>query len=143
MATVTINVNGVNRTATVSSTGMPLLWFLRDVLGLTGTKYGCGIEICGACSVLVNGQREKSCDMSVAEAVGRQITTVEGLANDTQGSKAQAAWIANQVPQCGYCQPGMLISCTSSMKSGGKGSVPNNICQCGTYQRIKNAVKTL
>lgn len=143
MATVTLNVNGVNRTATVSSTDMPLLWFLRDALGLTGTKYGCGIEICGACEVLVNGQLEKSCNMNVSSAVGKKITTVEGLASDPQGAKVQAAWVANQVPQCGYCQSGMIVACTFSMKTENKAQVPNNICQCGTYQRIKAAVNTL
>ena len=126
---------------------MPLLWFLRDVLGLTGTKYGCGIEVCGACSVLVNGQPEKACDMSVSEAVGKTIITIEGLANDPDGQKAQAAWIANQVPQFGYCQSGMLIATVGAMKAGVHGAsiagqLPN-LCVCGTYQRVLAAVKTL
>jgi isoquinoline 1-oxidoreductase alpha subunit len=145
--TLTLNVNGVNRTATVSDSGMPLLWVLRDILGLTGTKYGCGIEVCGACTVLVNGQAEKSCDFDVGSAVGKKIVTVEGLAADPDGQKAQAAWIANQVPQCGYCQPGMLMTTVGAMKAGHHGSEigseMSNICVCGTYQRINKAIQTL
>lgn len=147
MATYTLNVNGKSTTVTVSSPDIPLLWVLRDHLGLTGTKYGCGIEVCGACTVLVNGQPEKSCDMSVKEAVGRKIMTVEGLAADPDGAKAQAAWVAHQVPQCGFCQSGMLVATTGAMKAGHHGSqiVPelNNLCVCGTYARIKDATKTL
>jgi isoquinoline 1-oxidoreductase alpha subunit len=145
--TLTLNVNGVNRTATVSDSGMPLLWVLRDILGLTGTKYGCGIEVCGACTVLVNGQAEKSCDFDVGSAVGKKIVTVEGLAADPDGQKAQAAWIANQVPQCGYCQPGMLMTTVGAMKAGHHGSEigseMSNICVCGTYQRINKAIQNL
>jgi len=145
--TLTLNVNGVMRTISVSSTGMPLLWALRDLLGLTGTKYGCGIEVCGACTVLVNGQPEKSCDMDVGSAVGRRIMTVEGLANDPEGRKAQAAWVAAQVPQCGYCQSGMLMSAVGAMKAGRHGkdiaAEMNNICVCGTYARINKAVQSL
>ena len=144
---VKLNVNGVAHTVTVSDTGMPLLWVLRDLLGLTGTKYGCGIEYCGACTVLVNGQPERSCDMDVGSAVGRSIMTVEGLANDADGKKAQAAWIANQVPQCGYCQPGMLMAAVGAMKAGHHGSEitgeMENICVCGTYLRINKAVQGL
>ena len=147
MATYTLNVNGQARTVTVPSGEMPLLWVLRDYLGLTGTKYGCGIEVCGACTVMVNGEPEKSCDMSVSEAAGRKIVTVEGLAKDAQGAKAQAAWVAHQVPQCGFCQSGMLVATTAAMKAGHHGSeiVPelSNLCVCGTYARIKEAAKTL
>jgi isoquinoline 1-oxidoreductase alpha subunit len=147
MATYTLNVNGVNHTVTTSNTEMPLLWALRDLVGLTGTKYGCGIEICGACKVLINGHAEKTCDMSIGEGVGKTIVTVEGLANDPEGQKAQAAWIANQVPQCGYCQSGMLIATVAAMKAGHHGSSIlgelDNVCVCGTYQRIKAAAATL
>ncbi|MBI1171981.1 2Fe-2S iron-sulfur cluster binding domain-containing protein [bacterium] len=145
MATYTLNVNGQSQTVTVANGDMPLLWVLRDHLGLTGTKYGCGIEVCGACTVLVNGQPEKSCDMSVKEAVGRKILTVEGLAQDVDGAKAQAAWVAHQVPQCGFCQSGMLMSTVGEMKAGNHGSSirPNNLCVCGTYARIKEATQTL
>jgi isoquinoline 1-oxidoreductase alpha subunit len=146
-STLTLNVNGANHTVTVPDSGMPLLWVIRDYLGLTGTKYGCGIEICAACTVLVNGQPEKSCDMDASEAVGKTILTVEGLANDPQGQKAQAAWIAAQVPQCGYCQSGMLMKVTGGLKAGQHGSSLvselENICVCGTYQRIAKAVSTL
>ncbi len=148
MATsITLNVNGVNKTVSVPSTGMPLLWVLRDVLGMTGTKYGCGIEICGACTVLVNGQPEKSCDMDVGSAAGKKILTIEGLANDPDGKKAQAAWIANQVPQCGYCQSGMLMKTVGAMKAGHHGSQIggelDNVCVCGTYQRVNKAIQGL
>ncbi len=145
--TVTLNVNGTNHTASVPDTGMPLLWALRDILGMTGTKYGCGVEICGACTVLVDGQPEKSCDMDVGSAAGRKILTIEGLVNDPDGKKAQAAWIAAQVPQCGYCQSGMLMSVVGAMKAGHHGSQIagelNNICVCGTYARINQAIQTL
>ena len=144
---LTLNVNGKAYPITVPDTGMPLLWALRDLCGLTGTKYGCGVEICGACTVLVDGKPEKSCDMDVGSAVGRKITTVEGLANDPDGKKAQAAWIACQVPQCGYCQSGMLVKTVGAMKAGHHGSSIggelDNICVCGTYQRINAAIQTL
>ena len=144
---VTLTVNGVTKTVTVTDTGMPLLWVIRDILGLTGTKYGCGVEICGACSVLINGVPHRSCDTSVSEAVGKQVITVEGLSTDPEGQKAQAAWIANQVPQCGYCQSGMLISVVGAMKAGKHGNAIAgnllNVCACGTYQRIAKAIQTL
>lgn len=144
---VSLNVNGVVRTATVSSTDMPLLWVLRDVLGLTGTKYGCGIEVCGACTVLVDGQREHSCVFDVGSAIGKKILTVEGLSADAEGKKAQAAWVEHQVPQCGYCQPGMLTATVAAMKGGHHGkeisSEVNHLCVCGTYPRIKAAQQGL
>lgn len=99
MSSLTLDVNGKTYNASVPDSGIPLLWFLRDILGLTGTKYGCGIEICGACTVLVDGQPERSCDMDVGSAAGRKLITVEGLSANPDGQKAQAAWIANQVPQ--------------------------------------------
>ena len=144
MSTLTLNVNGQNHTVTVNDSSMPLLWVLRDILGLTGTKYGCGIEICGACTVMVNGQAEKSCDMDVSSAVGKQIVTIEGLSAN-RSHPAQQAWIANQVPQCGYCQSGMLMSVASEMKAGQRGTniQVENLCVCGTYNRIKQAVATL
>jgi len=147
MQTLTLNVNGHNHTVSVSSAGMPLLWVLRDVIGLTGTKYGCGIEVCGACTVLVDGQREHSCVFDVSSAVGKKIMTIEGLSADADGQEAQQAWIAHQVPQCGYCQPGMLMACVGAMKDGHHGSEIaseiKHICACGTYQRIRAAIKTL
>jgi isoquinoline 1-oxidoreductase alpha subunit len=147
MATYTLNVNGTDHVVTVPNADMPLLWVLRDYLGMTGTKYGCGIEICGACTVLVNGQPERSCDFSVQEAAGRKIMTVEGLAQDAQGKLAQAAWVEHQVPQCGFCQSGMLMATVGAMKAGhhGKdiGGELSNVCVCGTYSRIGKAITTL
>ncbi len=147
MPRYTLNVNGQNYTINPSSGEMPLLWALRDLVGLTGTKYGCGIEVCGACTVLVNGQPEKSCNMSVSEAAGRKIMTVEGLAADPVGQKVQAAWIAHQVPQCGFCQSGMLMAATGAVKAGHHGAEIaheiDNICVCGTYGRIKQACQGL
>ncbi len=146
MPTYTLNVNGQNHSVTVNNPDMPLLCVLRDLLGLTGTKYGCGIEICGACTVMVNGEATKSCDMNVSSAVGKPIVTIEGLSKD-RSHPAQKAWIANQVPQCGYCQSGMLMSVAAALKAGHKGKdIANeiqNVCVCGTYQRIKQAVSTL
>ena len=146
MPSYTLNVNGRDQQVTVASSDMPLLWVLRDVLGLTGTKYGCGIEICGACTVWVNGEPQKSCDMDVSSAAGKRITTIEGLSAD-RSHPAQKAWIAHQVPQCGYCQSGMLMSVAGAMNAGHHGasiaSEVNNLCVCGTYQRIKTAVAGL
>ena len=141
----TLSVNGKSYTVNVDAS-TPLLWTLRDVLGLTGTKYGCGIEVCGACTVLVNGEPEKSCDMDTSSAVGKQITTIEGLSTN-RSHPAQKAWIAGQVPQCGYCQSGMLMSCAGAMAAGHKGGEImgeiDNVCICGTYQRVKAAVSGL
>ena len=146
MPSYTLNVNGQFQSVTVSAADMPLLWVLRDVLNLTGTKYGCGIEVCKACTVMVNGQPEKSCKFDVSSAVGKQITTIEGLSPD-RSHPAQVAWIKHQVPQCGYCQSGMLMSVACAMKAGHHGneilSEVQNLCVCGTYQRIKTAVATL
>ena len=132
---------------TVDSLDTPLLWVLRDVLGLTGTKYGCGVEICGACTVIAGGQAIRTCDTSVGEVAGKAIMTVEGLANDADGKKAQAAWVAAQVPQCGYCQSGFLMATVAAMKAGHHGSdiagELSNICLCGTYPRIAKAISTL
>ena len=143
MPTLALNVNGIDRQVTVNDTNIPLLWVLRDHLGLTGTKYGCGIEVCGACTVHVNGQPQKSCDMDVTSAVGKRITTIEGLSAN-RSHPAQVAWIAKQVPQCGWCQSGMLMSVAGAMNAGHHGaSIANevhNVCVCGTYPRIKQAL---
>ena len=146
MPSYTLNVNGKDHAVNVSSASMPLLWVLRDVIGLTGTKYGCGIEVCGACTVLVSGQPEKACKFDVSSAVGKPITTIEGLSPD-RSHPAQKAWIAHQVPQGGYCQSGMLMKVAGAMRAGHHGaeiaSEVNNLCACGTYQRIKQAVAGL
>ncbi|HEX7382812.1 MAG TPA: 2Fe-2S iron-sulfur cluster-binding protein [Burkholderiaceae bacterium] len=146
MPSYVLNVNGQDRSVTVGSAGMPLLWVLRDVLNLTGTKYGCGIEVCGACTVMIDGQREHSCVFDVSSAVGKKIVTIEGLSKD-RSHPAQQAWIANQVPQCGYCQSGMLMSVACAMQAGHHGSEiaseVKNLCVCGTYPRIKQAIAGL
>jgi isoquinoline 1-oxidoreductase alpha subunit len=146
MSQVTLNVNGKNYSVTVSDGSMPLLWVLRDLIGLTGTKYGCGIEVCGACTVLVDNQAEHACVFDVSSAVGKKIVTVEGLSAD-RSHPAQKAWIECQVPQCGYCQSGMLMSTAAAMKAGHHGSEIaseiHNLCVCGTYPRIKQAVAKL
>ena len=140
---ITLTVNGVDHQVDVDSS-TPLLWVLRDHLGLTGTKYGCGIEVCGACTVLVDNEYERSCDMDVGEAQGRQITTIEGLAAIM--APLQQAWIANQVPQCGYCQSGMLMAAAALLRQNSNPSDADiddsmdNICACGTYQRIRAAI---
>jgi len=143
MPTLTLNVNDQQHTVTVSDGSMPLLWVLRDLIGLTGTKYGCGIEVCWACTVLVNGQPEKSCKFDTSSAAGKKVVTIEGLSAD-RSHPGQKAWIDKQIPQCGYCQSGMIMACAGAVKAGhhGKEILPEikNICICGTYQRIKNAV---
>ena len=142
---VKLDVNGRVHEVDVDA-DTPLLWVLREQLGLTGTKYGCGIEVCGACTVLVNGEPEKSCDMDTSSAAGKKIVTIEGLSPD-RSHPAQKAWIANQVPQCGYCHSGMLVKCAGAMAAGHRGKEImgeiDNVCICGTYQRIKTAVGTL
>ena len=146
MPSYTLNVNGKSHVVEVSRADMPLLWVLRDVLGMTGTKYGCGIEVCGACTVMMDGQPEHACVLDVSSAAGKQIVTIEGLSPD-RSHPAQKAWIANQVPQCGYCQSGMLMSTACAMKAGHHGaeiaSEVKNLCVCGTYQRVKQAVAGL
>jgi aerobic-type carbon monoxide dehydrogenase small subunit (CoxS/CutS family) len=142
-AMISLNVNGKAYQVNVDS-GTPLLWVLRDTLGLTGTKYGCGIEECGACTVLVNGRAQRSCDMDVGEAAGQAITTIEGLSPDNS-HPVQKAWIAEQVPQCGYCQSGMIMAAVDLLSRNPNPtdadiSEIDNICACGTYQRIRAAI---
>ncbi len=142
---ISLNVNGNNYNVDVDP-ATPLLWVLRDVLGLTGTKYGCGIEVCGACTVMIDGQREPSCVFDVSSAIGKKVVTIEGLSAD-RSHPVQKAWIKHQVPQCGYCQSGMIMACAAAMKAGHFGneilSEMNHICICGTYSRIKDAVGEL
>jgi len=140
---ITVNVNGKNYRC-MSDPETPLLWVLRDELGLTGTKYGCGIEICGACTVLVDGEPERSCDLALKEAAGRRITTIEGL-SPNKSHPLQKAWIEAQVPQCGYCQSGMLMAAAALLRQNPNPSDADineisNICVCGTYQRIRAAI---
>jgi len=126
--------------------GMPLLWVLRDLLNLTGTKYGCGIGLCGACTVHVDGEATRSCQVSVASAASRQITTIEGLGQNGLHI-VQRAWIAEQVPQCGYCQPGQIMSAAAFLATNPKptdadidDAMAGNLCRCGTYFRIHKAI---
>ena len=147
---LTLNVNGKNYQV-ASDPGTPLLWVLRDELGLTGTKYGCGVEICAACTVWIDGSPEKSCDEDVGSCVGRKITTIEGL-SPTPGTPTHAvqlAWIANQVPQCGYCQSGMIMAVAALLKGNAKPTdaqidgALHNICACGTYPRVRAAIHAI
>ena len=145
MAPLTLTVNGQQRSVNVDP-GTPLLWVLRDALGLTGTKYGCGIAQCGACTVILDGDAVRSCVTPVSRAIGKSVTTIEGLSKDG-GHPVQRAWLAEQVPQCGYCQSGQMLSATVLLAAIPKPSdedidraMAGNICRCGTYQRIRRAI---
>ena len=124
----------------------PLLWVLRDTLGLTGTKYGCGIAQCGACTVHIDGVATRSCSMPVSAVGARKIITIEGLAANGTLHKVQQAWIDNDVPQCGYCQSGMIMAVAALLKDNPKptdadiDSTITNICRCGTYQQVREAI---
>jgi isoquinoline 1-oxidoreductase subunit alpha len=124
----------------------PLLWVIRDSVGLTGTKYGCGIAQCGACTVHIDGVATRSCSLPVSDAAGKKITTIEGLAQNGVLHKVQQAWIDNDVPQCGYCQSGMIMAVASLLKDNPKPSDDDidreltNICRCGTYQQVRTAI---
>lgn len=145
MAPLTLRVNGTEKTVDVSPE-TPLLWVLRDTLELTGTKFGCGVGLCGACSVHVNGALTRSCTMHVSEAAGKNITTIEGLgANGLH--PLQKAWIAEDVPQCGYCQSGQIMAAAALLTKTPQPSdaeitefMSANICRCGTYDRIRRAI---
>src|SRR5215212_3416303 len=143
---VNIIVNGNPREIDVEG-DTPLLWVLREELGLTGTKFGCGIAECGACTVHVNGEAIRSCSVPVSTVAGRQITTIEGLSSDSK-HPVQQAWLAEQVPQCGYCQSGQIMAAADLLKQKPKPTraeivehMSTNICRCGTYQRIVRAVE--
>ncbi len=145
---VTLNVNGKSRTLDIPSE-MPLLWTLRDVLGMTGTKFGCGAGLCGACTIHINGQPTRSCITTASAAVGKRITTIEAIGATPAGKKIQAAWLALDVPQCGYCQSGQIMSASALLASKPKpgdsdidNAMAGNICcRCGTYPRIRAAIK--
>lgn len=149
---IELNVNGNTRQLDIES-DMPLLWALRNELGLTGTKFGCGISACGACTVQVDGQPVRSCMTPVSAVANRHITTIEGLATEATGNSAltavQQAWISHQVPQCGYCQSGMIMAVSAMLAEN-----PNpdqetiersvsNVCRCGTYPRVSRAIQAL
>lgn len=144
---ITMDVNGVRRELDVDP-ATPLLWVLREQLSLTGTKYGCGIAQCGACTVHVNGQPMRSCTLPVSAAAGAEVTTIEGLADEDTLHPVQQAWIAEQVPQCGYCQSGQIMSAVALLESNPSPSdadidaaMRGNVCRCGMYQRIRQAIK--
>ncbi len=140
-----LNVNG-KATQADADPAMPLLWLLRDVLNLTGTKFGCGIAACGACTVHVDGQAVRSCVTPASAVVGKPIRTIESLGTAEKPHPVQAAWIAEQVPQCGYCQSGMLMAAAALLEKNPKPSdadidaAMTNICRCGTYQRVRKAI---
>jgi isoquinoline 1-oxidoreductase alpha subunit len=142
-----LTVNGKTHTVDVPA-DMPLLWVLRDVIGLTGTKFGCGIAACGACTVHLDGQAIRSCITPVAAITGKRITTIESVGETPVGRKVQEAWIALDVPQCGYCQSGQIMSATALLQDNSHPSdgdidqaMSGNICRCGTYGRIRAAIK--
>src|SRR6266436_6526460 len=142
---VTLKVNGKTHALDIEGE-MPLLWALRDEIGMTGTKYGCGIAQCGACTVHVDGVAMRSCSVPVAAVAGKPITTIEGLAVNGTLSKVQKAWLDHDVPQCGYCQDGMIMAVTALLKDKPKptdadiDATLTNICRCGTFQQVRAAI---
>ena len=142
---ITFTVNGETRTVDVEPE-MPLLWALRETLGLTGTKYGCGISACGSCTVHLDGRPVRSCVMPVSSAAGKAVTTIEGLAQDGRLHRVQQAWITHQVPQCGYCQSGMIMAVAGLLAQTPKPTDDEidanltNVCRCGTFARVRAAI---
>ena len=144
---VQLNVNG-RAVSVEADPATPLLWALRDSLGLTGTKFGCGVAACGACTVHVNGQPTRACVTPLSAVAGAQVTTIEAIDADRVGRVVQEAWVRNDVVQCGYCQSGQVMAATALLKSKRNptdqdidGAMAGNICRCGTYQRIRVAIK--
>ena len=142
-----LTINGKALTVDVPE-DMPLRWVLRDVIGMTGTKYGCGIAACGACTVHLDGQPSRSCITPASAAAGKRVTTIEGIGQTAPGKKIQDAWTALDVPQCGYCQSGQIMSASALLAGNSNpsdGDIDNamsgNICRCGTYGRIRAAIK--
>ena len=143
----TLNING-KETAVAADESTPILWALRDTLGMTGTKFGCGAALCGACTVHLNGAPIRSCITPLSAAVGQKITTIEAMASDRTGKAVQAAWVKHDVAQCGYCQSGQVMSATALLQGNTKptdadidAAMAGNICRCGTYVRIRAAIK--
>ena len=148
MTTMTLNVNGRSHNLKVDDPQTPLLWVLRDGLGLTGTNFGCGVALCGACTVHVNGEPVRSCNTPVSQVAGKKITTIEGLSRDGN-HPVQKAWIAEQVPQCGYCQSGQIMSAVALLARNKSPSdveieqaMVGHVCSCGTYNRVRKAIHT-
>src|SRR5690349_17969513 len=147
MAKYTLQINEKSHTVEADPR-MPLLWAIRDIVGLTGTKFGCGIAQCGACTVHLNGNPIRSCSMPVKTVVGKEITTIEGL-SENNSHPVQLAWIKEQVPQCGYCQSGQIMAAAALLKKNPKPTdkdidshMAGHICRCGTYVRIRKAIKS-
>ncbi len=147
MAFLTVNINGKD-TPVNADPSTPILWALRDTLGMTGTKFGCGVAMCGACTVHLNGSAIRSCVTPLSAAVGQKITTIEALSSDRTGKAVQDAWVKHDVAQCGYCQSGQVMSATALLKTNNKptdadidAAMAGNICRCGTYVRIRAAIK--
>jgi len=143
---ISLTVNGKPYNVDVAP-DMPLLWVIRDVIGLTGTKFGCGLSQCGACTVHLDGNAVRSCSIPASTAAGKKVTTIEGLSPNSSHA-LQIAWIAEQVPQCGYCQSGQIMSAAALLTKTPKptddqinAAMTGNICRCGTYQRIHRAIK--
>jgi aerobic-type carbon monoxide dehydrogenase small subunit (CoxS/CutS family) len=146
MDSITLRVNGRDRQVTVAP-DTPLLWVLRDTLDLTGTKFGCGVGMCGACTVHLDGDAVRSCTTPVSQAAGKKVTTIEGLSPDSS-HLLQLAWIAEDVPQCGYCQSGQIMQAAALLTKTPHPSenevleaMNGNLCRCGTYQRIRRAIE--
>ena len=142
----TLNING-KETAVDADESTPILWALRDTLGMSGTKFGCGQALCGACTVLVDGVPVRSCTTPISAAAGQKITTIEAVGQDRVGRAVQAAWVKHDVAQCGYCQSGQIMSATALLKGTKKPSdadidaaMAGNVCRCGTYVRIRAAI---
>jgi isoquinoline 1-oxidoreductase alpha subunit len=145
MAEIKFNVNGKVQTVNVSP-AMPLLWVLRDTLGMTGTKFGCGMALCGACTVHLNGQATRACITPISSVAGKSVTTIEGLSPDSTHA-VQRAWLENDVPQCGYCQSGQIMAAAGLLAKKAKPTdadidevMKGNLCRCGTYQSIRQAI---
>ncbi|MGB0931211.1 MAG: (2Fe-2S)-binding protein [Chitinophagales bacterium] len=142
-----LKINGKSHTINTEES-MPLLWVIRDELNMTGTKYGCGVSSCGACSVMIDGVATRTCTLSVSAAVGKEITTIEGLNPNGELTSVQKAWIQHQVPQCGYCQSGMIVAAEALLNENANPTDEDinnsitNICRCGTYNRIRAAIHT-
>ncbi|HZO47589.1 MAG TPA: (2Fe-2S)-binding protein [Xanthobacteraceae bacterium] len=142
---ISLTINGQTHTIDVEP-DTPLLWAIRENVGLTGTKYGCGVAQCGSCTVHIDGVAVRSCSMPVSAAVGTKITTIEGIAENNVLTKVQQAWLANEVPQCGYCQSGMIMAVTALLKDKPKptdaeiNDTITNICRCGTFQQVRAAI---
>jgi isoquinoline 1-oxidoreductase alpha subunit len=144
---MTLNVNG-HRMPVDADADTPLLWVLRDQLNMTGTKYGCGMALCGACTVHLNGQAVRSCSTPLSAAANKKVTTIEGIGQTKEGKVLQAAWVENDVPQCGYCQSGQIMSAAALLAKVKRPTdaeideaMNGNICRCGTYTRIRAAIK--